>query len=86
MNAIYYDAKTQRIFIGSQLSGLFVLTRKKFSTLASPYPDTDQVYYGQTLIDPNTVLSNQGIAYTSDRAREHHKQATSTGDQQRVLG
>jgi signal transduction histidine kinase len=66
VNAIYYEAKSQRIFIGSQLSGLFVLTRKKFSTLASPYPGTDQVYYGQTLIGKNTILSNQGIAYTTD--------------------
>lgn len=68
INAIYYDAKTQRIFVGTQLSGLFVLTKKKFNTLASPYPNTDQVYYGQTLIDKNTVLSNQGIAYTSDNS------------------
>ena len=64
--AIHYDPKMQRIFIGSQLSGLYVLTRKKFTTLASPYPGTDQVYYGQTLIDKNTILSNQGIAYTID--------------------
>ncbi|MBO9613370.1 MAG: histidine kinase [Dyadobacter sp.] len=66
INAIYYDFKAQRIFIGSQLSGLFVLTREKFSTHASPYPGTDQVYYGQTLLDKNTILSNQGIAYTAD--------------------
>lgn len=66
--AIHYDPKTQRIFIGTQLNGLFVLTRKRFTTLASPYPGTDQVYYGQTLIGQNTVLSNQGIAYTTDDA------------------
>jgi signal transduction histidine kinase len=66
VKAIHYDPKMQRIFIGSQLSGLFVLTRKKFTTVASSYPGTDQVYYGQTLIDKNTVLSSQGIAYTPD--------------------
>lgn len=65
ISSIYYDPKAQRIFFGSQLSGLFVLSRKKFTTLASPYTGTDQVYYGQTLIDKNTVLSAQGIAYTS---------------------
>ncbi|MGN7884616.1 ligand-binding sensor domain-containing protein [Dyadobacter sp. 22481] len=64
--AIHYDPNTHRIFLGTQLSGLFVLTRKRFTTLASPYPGTDQVYYGQALINKNTVLSNQGIAYTTN--------------------
>lgn len=64
--AVYYDRKAQRIFIGSQLSGVFVLTRNKFTALATPYPGTDQVYYGQALLDKNTVLSAQGIAYTKD--------------------
>lgn len=63
---IYYDRKAQRIFIGTQLSGVFVLTRNKFTALASAYPGTDQVYYGQTLLDKNTVLSAQGIAYARD--------------------
>lgn len=64
--ALHYDPRAQRIFIGSQLNGLFVLTRKRFTPLASPYPGTDQVYYGQTLIGKNTVLSSQGIAYKTD--------------------
>jgi len=66
LTAAYHDDRAHRVFVGSQFSGLFVFTRNKFTTLATPYPGADQVYSGQTLLNNNTILSNQGIAYTAD--------------------
>ncbi|WP_169720008.1 sensor histidine kinase [Dyadobacter alkalitolerans] len=65
IKAVYYDQKAGRIFLGSQLSGVWVLTRKKFLPLATDFPGTDQVYYGQALTGTG-VLSAQGIAYSQE--------------------
>jgi len=68
VRAVYYDQKADRIFLGTHINGLFVLTRKKFFTLATRFPDTDQVYYGQASIGKHRVLSSQGIVYQLDPA------------------
>jgi signal transduction histidine kinase len=68
VRSVYYDQKADRIFLGTHVNGLFVLTRKKFLTLATPFPDTDQVYYGQASIGKRGVLSSQGIIYQIDPA------------------
>ncbi|WP_177194026.1 two-component regulator propeller domain-containing protein [Dyadobacter sp. SG02] len=66
LTAVYHDEKAHRVFIGSQFTGLFVFTRNKFTTLATPYPGADQVYGGQALLNKNSILSNQGIVYMAD--------------------
>ncbi|WP_353720161.1 ATP-binding protein [Dyadobacter sp. 676] len=66
IRAVYYDQKAERIFLGSHINGLFMLTRKKFATHAIPFPDTDQVYYGQASMGKRSILSSQGIVYEID--------------------
>ncbi|SDH36953.1 Signal transduction histidine kinase [Dyadobacter soli] len=66
IKAVYYEVKKKRIFIGSQLNGLWVLTRKQFTPLATNFPGTDQVYYGQGRMGTNSILSSQGIVYAMD--------------------
>lgn len=68
IRAIYYNQKTGRIFLGSQLNGLLVFTKNKFLSLAKNFPGADQVYYGQAPMGTNSVLSSQGIAYSMDGA------------------
>ncbi|ACT93553.1 ligand-binding sensor domain-containing protein [Dyadobacter fermentans] len=66
IKSAYYDQKTDRIFLGSQLNGLFVFTKKKFQVQTSDFPGTDQVYYGQAAFGDRQVLSAQGIVFRAD--------------------
>lgn len=68
ITAVYHDRKAERIFLGSKLNGLVVLTKNKFVALATRFPDTDQVYYGQARIGKSGILSGQGIVYSIDPA------------------
>jgi signal transduction histidine kinase len=65
--AIYYDQKAQRIFLGSQLNGLFVLRKKTFTTLTSDLKGDDNVYYGQALYGGDSVLAAPGRVFTFDQ-------------------
>lgn len=64
--SVYFDQSAGRIFLGSHISGFWVLTRNKFFPVAGNFPTTDQVYYGQALIGTNGVVSSQGIVYSMD--------------------
>jgi signal transduction histidine kinase len=61
--SIYYDPRYKRIFMGSHTRGLFVFTRKPFSTLRSEQSDADEVYYAQAAIGNNKILTPQGYLF-----------------------
>ncbi len=61
--SIYYEPRYKRIFMGSHTRGLFVFTRKPFSTLRSEQSDADEVYYAQAAIGNNKILTPQGYLF-----------------------
>lgn len=61
--SIYYDTRYKRIFMGSHTRGLFVFTRKPFSTLRSEQFDADEVYYAQASLGNHRILTPQGYLF-----------------------
>ena len=64
IQTIYYDQKARRIFLGSQLNGLFVLRKKAFTTQINDAKGADNIYYGQTVYDKSSILTGQGSIFT----------------------
>lgn len=60
ITGVYYDVVRHRLFLGSTISGLFVLERKQFVTVQSNGASVDEVYYSQTSYSDNSVLTAQG--------------------------
>jgi signal transduction histidine kinase len=61
ITSAYYDEKRQRTFLGSQIKGLFVISKKHFEVLTTGYGDSDNVFYAQNLYDSNSIFTPQGI-------------------------
>lgn len=66
IRAVYYDAKTKRIFLGSPVNGLYILKRKPFHTLTADFKETDNVFYSQAVLGSRSVLSGQGVVFSVD--------------------
>ncbi|WP_198034393.1 sensor histidine kinase [Dyadobacter tibetensis] len=64
INSIYYDEKSEQIFIGSSAKGLFVYTAKIFQVALDSSKNADNIYYGQIAIKPNRILTSQGNLFT----------------------
>lgn len=64
IKAVYYDRKAQRIFLGSLVNGLYVIKRKPFQAFTANFKGTDNVYYGQALLDSSSILSSQGVVFS----------------------
>ena len=58
--SIYYDEAHQRLFMGSQTRGLYVLTRKQFHVLRSAHKDDDEVFYAQFPFGKDRILTSTG--------------------------
>ncbi|WP_025763395.1 sensor histidine kinase [Dyadobacter tibetensis] len=60
--SMYYDKLHKRLFLGSSTEGLFVITEKEFLTLEAAKGSNinHNVYYGQMLLNPQSVLTTQG--------------------------
>lgn len=85
ITGVYYDQKAGRIFLGFKLNGLIVLTRNKY-TPAAAFPGTDQVYYGQALMNARSILSGQGIVYAMDEADNKSRPTVVTDNRACILG
>jgi signal transduction histidine kinase len=64
IKTIYMDRKTGRLFLGSQLQGLYIVTKKQFRTLTDPSAKSNNVYYGQALLDSETIATLPGAAFS----------------------
>lgn len=63
--SLYYDDIHQRLFIGSSTQGLYVCTRKQFSTLNAEKGTANNVYYAQAPYGNNSILAASGILLDS---------------------
>ena len=66
IKTIFLDNNTGRIFLGSQLHGLYVLSKKQFRTLVDSSGNSDNVYYGQALIDGKRIATLPGTTFSAD--------------------
>lgn len=68
IKAVYYDPNAKRIFLGSPVNGLYILKRKSFQTFTADFKGTDNVFYGQAVLDNSSVLSAQGVIFSLNPA------------------
>ena len=60
IEAFYYDTVQRRLFLGSITRGLFVINRNRFKTLLAGEKDVENIFYGQTLIHKDKILTVSG--------------------------
>lgn len=66
IKTVFLQSETGRLFFGSQLNGLYILSKKPFRTLVAPSAQSDNVYYGQALIEHNKIATLTGTAFSLD--------------------
>ncbi|MBK1442686.1 hypothetical protein JHJ32_21985 [Parapedobacter sp. ISTM3] len=67
---IYFDIAHERLMLGSDSKGLFVLRRKHFSVIRSPEMPPHDIYYTQLVLKDGSVLTDYGKRYdTAGRCR-----------------
>lgn len=68
IKTIYFDSETNRLFLGSLLHGLYIISKKQFRTIVDPSEKADNVYYGQALLDRNRLATLTGAVFSLDSA------------------
>ncbi|WP_342085931.1 ligand-binding sensor domain-containing protein [Dyadobacter sp. OTU695] len=66
IKTVFMDMETGRLFLGSQLHGLYILSKKQFRTVIDPSASADNVYYGQTLFDGKKIATVKGVVFSLD--------------------
>jgi signal transduction histidine kinase len=66
VNSIYFEKNIQRVFIGTGQEGLYVFEKKPFHAVTANGLAPNEVYYGQTAFDANSVLTSKGVKFTFD--------------------
>jgi ligand-binding sensor domain-containing protein len=66
IKTIFLDEETGRLFLGSQLHGLYILSKKQFRAVTDPSAKSDNVYYGQTLLDGKKIATAKGVIFSLD--------------------
>lgn len=61
IDLLFYDTISQRVFLGSRVNGLYVLTKEQFHTTTIDGPNADNVFYAQLPYSRNTVLTPTGL-------------------------
>lgn len=68
IKTIYFDHETNRLFLGSQLYGLFIITKQPFRTVTAQSATPDNVYYAQTFLNDKNILTAKGTVFSLDSA------------------
>ena len=63
----FWDRDTDRLFLGSQFSGLYVISKKQFRTVIDPSGKlSDNVHYGQVLVNNKEIATAGGVVFSLD--------------------
>lgn len=66
IDVIFYDRKSQKLFMGSSTNGLFVISIPQFETIKVSGTDRPNIFYAQVPYDDNSVLTPTGIVAGKD--------------------
>lgn len=69
IKAILLDTVTGRLFLGSQVQGLYVVSKRQFRAVTDPSVGADNVYYGQVLLGNKAIASTTGATFALDSSR-----------------
>ncbi|WP_254562286.1 sensor histidine kinase [Dyadobacter diqingensis] len=56
ITSVYFDRQSGNLLLGSVTRGLFVIRKKRFSTMTYDQDDMNNVFYSQTPLDSNNIL------------------------------
>ena len=59
----HYDIDNQLLLLGSESKGLFAIRKKKFRTVRANTGSSPEVYYFQTLLNDNRILTDHGNSF-----------------------
>ena len=66
IKTLFWDRETDRLFLGSQLNGLYVVSKKQFRTVIDPSGKRYNVHYGQALANDKEIATAGGIVFSLD--------------------
>lgn len=70
---MYYDAKYNRLYLGSSIKGLNIVQLTQFHTARKNLPYVDDVSYASLPFSDNTIIDALGYQYTKYGAIKEHK-------------
>lgn len=62
----HYNMRTKQLFLGSDSKGLFIIQPKKFKALRAVGKSPNDIYYLQTLLSDNSILTDRGKAFSME--------------------
>lgn len=67
VKAVYYDPLFQRVYMGSQLEGLYIAEKQPFDVVVDSKSKAN-IFYGQTLLGDNQILTPDGKTFKKKAA------------------
>jgi signal transduction histidine kinase len=67
VKAVYYDPLFQRVYMGSQLEGLYILEKQPFDVVVDSKSKAN-IFYGQALLGDNQILTPDGKTFKKKAA------------------
>lgn len=71
--AMFYDEAAHKLYIGSSINGLKILSLSDFSVSKKNLPYQDEVCYAALPYDSNSVVTQEGIRYYNNRSKRLYK-------------
>ncbi|SDJ58905.1 sensor histidine kinase [Chryseobacterium jejuense] len=71
--AMFYDDAPRKLYIGSPINGLKILSLSDFSVSKKNLPYQDEVCYAALPFGENSVLTQEGIRYYNNRSEKLYK-------------
>ncbi|WP_118973194.1 ligand-binding sensor domain-containing protein [Taibaiella koreensis] len=65
VRSLYYNEKADRIYVGTAISGLYILQRRPFNAMVAPVDDQmENVFYGQMLWNDSSIVTGNGYIFS----------------------
>ncbi|WP_336965118.1 ATP-binding protein [Chryseobacterium contaminans] len=71
--AMFYDEASRKLYIGSSINGLKILSLSDFSVSKKNLPYQDEVCYAALPFGENSVLTQEGIRYYNNKSERLYK-------------
>ncbi|MCL8535557.1 HAMP domain-containing histidine kinase [Chryseobacterium gallinarum] len=71
--AMFYDEASNKLYIGSSINGLKILSLSDFSVSRKNLPYQDEVCYAATPYGSNSILTQEGIRYYHNQSKRIYK-------------
>ncbi len=70
---MFYDDASRKLYIGSSINGLTILSLSDFSVSRKSLPYQDEVCYAAIPYGENSVLTQEGVRYYKNKSERLYK-------------